>query len=414
MCGTRLFALGLLVALALLLAACDSSDDSAPTTGTPDATSVAGGFVPPAKGFVYAELLTEPGANAVYRIAVFDAEQLRDAAEFEVRPGGTYPPQPFMLAGDRVLVKLDDRIQSFALDGSDSWTLHTAQTGGGFMGTDVSSDESLLAVAETTRSQCPTPSAGGSSAPCESLENVTRLSIIDLESGDAVLQLNPGGPPLTELPGAAFHVYWWANGSAVTVHGFLGGETAPSAAVLTLDGDLRVSRVLDFHPERPDGRYMFTGERVESCSLDIYRIEAAIVDLADDAVVASVRDERRLVGEIIWSPDGAALLFSTHTFNVVPPPEGSGVTTMCRERVEGSEQWGVLHTDGAPPEMGIEPFAVIDGWYGDQLITFSCQGERRFDERYCTAGGVPAPAEVLFRGRQIASTTEFHLLGWID
>ena len=159
---------------------------------------------------------------------------------------------------------------------------------------------------------------------------------------------------------------------------------------------------------------MFTGERLEACDLSIDRVEATILDLANDTPVATVRDEARLIWDYHWSPDGSELLFAMVSFNAVPAPEGYSAE-FCRERVEGSEQWAVLHADGSPAETDVaDPFDVIDRWYGDRVIVYTCEGERVFDERYCISGGAQAPADVSFRGQTIATTTDFQLLGYLD
>jgi hypothetical protein len=90
------------------------------------------------------------------------------------------------------------------------------------------------------------------------------------------------------------------------------------------------------------------------------------------------------------------------------------VVTACREPVEDSEQWAVLHVDGSPPDINVEPFAVIDRWHGDDTIMITCRGERVFTSAHCIDGGAAGPVEVTYRGHRIATTTEFELLGFLD
>jgi len=414
--------LALVLAVSIPLAAACDDDGGDASKFEPDPTATARPFEPPEQGFAYVELSDGTGGamDAVYRVAVFDTALMRDVASFEVTGLPGWPRPSIMLAGDRIYYRDLTTVRSRALDGTDERLLHEAPPGGFVVHFDVAPDGRTLALIEQAEEQCPTPGSEGAPVNCRPASEITHLSFIDIVSGQVLRELQNAEPPLSDAGGAVTRVAWWTDGSRVTVDFTLNPEAPGKHATLTPQGDMRLSRFGEFGwPVSPDPRYLFTGERLEACDLNINRIEAAIVDLADDRVLASVRDESRLVVDAQWSPDASELLFATQTFNLVPPPEGSGLNIMCRERNPESEQWSVLHRDGSSPETGVDPFAVLDRWQGMAPIVFMCRGERIPGPEYCyTEGnifsaGTRAPADVLFRGQRIASTEEFEVLGYL-
>jgi hypothetical protein len=413
----RLILATIVAALAAIAVACDGSDEPEQPTPTP--------FVAPAEGFVYAHVTRGGFGGApedVYRIAVFDSQAMADVAAFEVTGPVGYPSPSIILARDEVLVNHGDRLTAYTLDGTASRDIRTAEDGGHIAGFDVSPDNATLAVTEWFRDPCPTPSPGASSAQCEPFRDVSRLVFIETDTGDVIRELRQEEPPLDALPGYVQHVFWWSDGNRITAHGVVNPEGPGTTAVVTPDGDVRVSSIRDYHPERPDGRYMFTGERLEACQLALNRIELAIIDLMDDSVATSARDETRLVNDYYWSPDGSELLFSTVSFTEQPASEvlGEGSEGVCQIRDEQTEQWSVLHVDGSPTETGVDMYAVFDRWYGDNLLTYICDGERVravgwcLDEGNLFSAGTYAPADVWFRGQHIANTKDFELLGYLN
>jgi hypothetical protein len=162
-----------------------------------------------------------------------------------------------------------------------------------------------------------------------------------------------------------------------------------------------VAAIDDRNAHPPDARYMFTGETLGPCESGPARIEAAIYDLQGGAIVASARDESRVIGQYHWSPDGSELLYAAMPIVGEPGPCTTGISEQAR--------WGVLHADGSAPETGVDPEAVMDRWYGDRLIRYSCgDGEAASALNNC------AFVMATYRDQWIATTWSFQVLGWLE
>jgi DNA-binding CsgD family transcriptional regulator len=306
-------------------------------------------------------------------VVTYDVETHERVAAFEVGAAREFPAQ-VVAAGDRIIVNLEQRIVSYARDGSDARVLADAGDGV-FVGVGVSHDASMLAYSQADRFADP---------------DSTEIVVVALNTGDELLRM-PQSSDVFEGSAAGrfrgqFAVFIWRDDNrGFVVYGHTHSSAPGDMATVGLDGDVVVHSLgYPLYPwaVAPTGR-QHAGGGIEWCEYP-RQDEVIIRDLDTHDIVRSIRADGN-VHRVEWSPTGGELLFMAYTLL----DDG---TEECWEVVESTITWHVfdVETGWSIPVDG--PSAARTRWYGDAVLTYYCD-TNPVDESWCLRNRVE-PLEV--------------------
>jgi hypothetical protein len=387
---TRIVAAALL--LWVLAAACggDEPEHAARTTPTPLTTAPSAGDL-----LIYShQVREESGASRVFpvlEVVTFDLSTKRPLSAFDVGGANAYPLQ-IVLAGDRIVANLEQRIVSYALDGSDERTIAEATGGGNFIGIGASRDGTMLAYTELT------------SAQMFPYEDNTAVFAITLDDGREILRLRQSDTRFEGYVGQLALITWRDDDRGFAVSGYTYSEAPGGLATVLLDGTVRVHDISGYAFLSPNGR-LIGDDSAEWCDLGSppENHDLRIVDLDTGEALAEAHDDALTLQSREWSPDGTELLFERYRLTGVAGAE-------CPQRA-GDSEWLILRARGDAPEPVADPYAARDRWY-EHPLTYTCDGERQVDPYCAGENGVVAPVAVSVDGSPVAEVLEFRLIGF--
>jgi hypothetical protein len=395
---TRIVAAALL--LWILASACggDEPEHAAGNTPTPVTTA-------PGDLLVYShQVREESGTSRVFpvlEVVTFDLGTMREVSAFEVGGANAYPLQ-IVLAGDRIVANLEQRIVSYSLNGSDERTIAEATGGGNFIGIGASRDGTMLAYTEQI---APYPSAQGPDGEYISpYPGVTEIAVLSLDDGAVLMRISQSDARFAGYVGQAALITWRDDNQGLAVSGYTYSEAPGGLATVLLDGTVRVHDISGYAFLSPNGR-LIGDDSAEWCDLGSPREnhDLRIVDLDTEEALAKTHDDALTLQSREWSPDGAELLFERYRLTGVAGAE-------CPQRA-GDSEWLILSARGDAPETVADPYAARDRWY-EHPLTYTCDGERQVDPYCAGENGAGAPIAVSVDGSPVAEVLEFRLIGF--
>jgi hypothetical protein len=315
---------------------------------------------------------TQPGRTyPTLEVVTYDVETHERVAAFEVGGPGENPSQ-VVAAGDRIIVNLEQRILSYARDGSDERVHATATDDGHFIGIGVSPDGTMLAYTHTESINDP---------------DATDVFVLSIDTGNEVLHLEQRAEEFDGFRGQLALITWRADNQAFEISGYTYTSAPGGLATVFVDGRVAVHDYLR-RLLAPAGRTIATGD-VVICSLGTHPEQREIVvrDLDSGAVAGVVHaPEGRFVGWYEWSPDGRELRYLEYSFS-------DEVREGCPVRDESSLTWHLLDIESGSRTPVAGPAAARARWFGDAVLTYYCDSEP-VDEPGCFVPGVRQPLEV--------------------
>jgi hypothetical protein len=303
-----------------------------------------------------------------WSIVTYDPATQRQLSSFVVGDPDTHEAaSQAVLAGGRVVVNFEQKLVSYALDGSDPRDLFVSLPGF-IISISASPDGSKIAFAYVDGTKCPeTPHW------CLSTD-ATFIYVIDATTGAELLRVPQSDPGFDGYFGQAALITWRDDGAAFAVTSYTYTEEPGDLATVTLQGDVKTYgfRGGDAELVSPDARHATT-QSPSVCSLSTWPEvhDLSIVSLADGHTVTRVHDDNLSFYPVRWSPDGAELLYQTYEMTM--PASG------CKDKLAGSERWWVVGVDRSPASGVSDPFTVMRRWYGDEYVEYRCMDKPVLD-----------------------------------
>lgn len=337
----------------------------------------------------------------VWRIAVYDPLAQREISSFEVGDT-TESPLHAVPAGNEIVVQFDRRVVAYSMDGSKSRVLHEAREGGYIVAIASSRDGRRLALTEYLQDQCPVLSER-----CLDARAITKVSAIELSSGNEVFSFGAEGFEYGSFVGAPQALTWRSDSAGLLIEGFLGGEQNSAVATVMLDGTVYDEGLRSFGTAgtSPDGRAIVRAPEPICDGLDLSweRHTLGVDETISKRPLARLSDDVRSLLHVAWSPDGRELLYQTYT--LMPNPSRPA----CPQPDPITVQWFTLDIGSGMTTRAANRYAVEDRWYAAAAVDFRCD-DIGVEEPYCPGNGQAAPVDAYVGGTKIASGFHFRLV----
>lgn len=394
------------------LASC-GGDSSREPSGTSSATSPAVQASPTAAVvgplLVYSIGAPPDSPTPGWTIRTYDVGAGRTISSFEIGRAGELPQQA-VLAGSRIVVNLNRRIVSYALDGSDARDLRRTSGADGnyIVSIGVSPDGTRIALTEQRAPVCTTPDASGTGT-CSPFSANTDIVVIDAADGHELLKVPQSAPGFEGYVGQAAVTAWRDDGRGFVVSGYTYSEYYGGVATVMLDGSVRQHDYRSWPYIAPNGRYIADGQGSPcSLSLPTERHELRLRDIDGNRIVNQTAEPVLNIEPTEWSPDGTEFLY--RTYMLVPEPS----QPPCRTADESTVTWHVLRTDGSPPSTETDQYGARRRWFGDRYLEYRCAGSV-VPQAYCSAAdGTDAAIDLYLRGQLAGSGRELRVIGFVQ
>lgn len=390
----------------VLAAACQGSGG---TGGTSPPTAVLSAIpsphAAPGPSLVYTKRVGLTDASGrrwpTLEVVTYDVGAKRELASFEVGKVGEYPVD-VILAGDKVIVNLEQRIVLYNTDGSSRRELRTAPPGGHVIGIGASPDGSKLALAEQVARKC--------EPRCPPYADITSVAFLDVASGQELRAVPQSAPGFAGFRGQAAVFTWRDDGTGAVVQGYTYSEAPSGTATVLLNGTVLTHEIGDYPLVSPNGRYAAVRGPTTICSLSspIEQHEVSVRELESGGLLSSVHDDTLNLQWQEWSPDGTQLLYQTYSLR--PDPGGSP----CKLQDENTVRWYVLRVDGSPPSPVDDLEVLRDRWYGDRRVKFLCD-DRFVLYPYCPdERGIGQAVDLYVGDTKVDSGMDIRIIGFIE
>jgi DNA-binding CsgD family transcriptional regulator len=392
------FIVAVAVGVAVLLWAVLATDatDEAPTLQDRIATGNAVAYAVVSRQFD----LLGGGLGRVWTIGVVDPSS-GVVSSFEV---GDVIERPYQaaIAGDEIVINMSTKIVAYRRDSTGRRAIHQAPANGGVIGIATSPDGQRLAITEQVEDPCPVPDE-----PSRDSREVTRLKVIDIRTGDEQFDFGRDNPAFAAFPGQPYFVTWRADGRGIVVEAHTGDEAPAVIATVMLDGTVTIDDSRGFWLKvSPSGEAILNTPEVICDGLDLSqeRHELSVTELVTGHQLARLSDPSLSFMPVAWSPDGRQLMYKTYT--MMPDEQRPACPLMDPATV----RWHTLDLGSGSSDEAASRSEIEQRSYGDAALSFSCHGEP-IEEAYCLGEGHEDPVDVYADGVQLASGTEFRLIG---
>ena len=335
-----------------------------------------------------------------WTVGVYDAQEGRQTASFEVGDTDEWPTQS-AVAGDDIVFNMGTKVVAYRYDGTGRRTVHAAPVGGIILGIATSPDGTRLALAEMVEDACPVVNQR-----CRSFLEVTRVKVIDLRTGEGRFDIGSDNTNFAAFPGYPQFVTWRADSRGIVVEGRTGDESPAVFATVMLDGSIAAEDSRGFWLKiSPSGEAtLHTPEEICSgLDLSTERHELRVTELITGRQLAALSDETLSFMPRAWSPDGRELMYETYT--VVPREGRPG----CTDIDPAAVRWYTLDLATGTSAEALSRSSIEQRWYGVAL-EFRCHGAS-VQEAFCVGDGHEDPLDLYAEGAKLASGSEFAVIG---
>lgn len=357
------------------------------------------------------------GVDERSEIVTFDLGRGVEVAVVELDVAGL---PLFRLVGSTLFVRTEHGLWTYRLDGSEGRQLLALTPSRYLERFEPNEDGSLVAVNFFWRT---------------TLDD-NHLQVIDVESGDVILDLPQERADEAGFRGTVGPDEWSSDGSTIALVGYTYSESPGGYGTVSLDGSLEVlgrgtpGRIESPFDDRPIVAVPDDGFR---CAHAGYAgaTRLALLDPATDAVINVATADDPVLHVAGWSPNADEYAFTVHDLpsdvaNSVVSAYAQGRCpndTLAGLAGRAPRTWWVLPTDGAPAQEIGTLEDLHRRWYGDRAITFTCGGEIRvglgdrgrsgppFDDPLCNG---PVVHGLLIGGTPAGEGIYIEVLGIVD